>query len=115
MWLVVVGVLMLLLKLVAIGPVAHWSWWVVLAPFAVAAVWWQFADSVGITQRAAAERQDRRVARRREERLDALGLRPGKSGSGAARAGRDGVAPPSGVGPVSPKPPEDEPGRQRRQ
>ncbi len=112
---VLVGVLLLLLKLVATGPVANWSWWVVLAPFAAAAIWWQFADSVGITQRAAAEREGRRVARRREERLAALGLRPGKSGSGTARAGRDGVAPPSVAGPAGAKPPEDEPGGQRRQ
>ena len=114
MWLVVVGVLMLLLKLAAIAPVANWSWWVVLAPFAVAAVWWQFADSVGITQRAAAKRQERRVARRREERLDALGLRPGKSGFGAARTGLDGVAPPRRPDPVSAKPPEDNQDVQRR-
>jgi len=92
MWLVIVGVLLLVLKL-ATGLAAAWPWWLVLAPFAAAAIWWQIADGTGITQRAAAERQAERVKRRREERLDALGLRSGKSGFGASRSGRDSVPP----------------------
>ena len=98
MWFAVVGVVVLVLKLVAVGPWATWSWWVVLAPFAAAAAWWQLADSLGITQRAAVERQARRVARRREERLDALGLRSRKSAPQEARASRRSVQPDAGSG-----------------
>jgi len=110
MWLVVVGVVMMLLKLAAIGPAAAWSWWLVVAPFAAAAIWWQFADSVGITQRAAANRQAERVKRRREERMDALGLRPGKpgrSGYSDSRAGPDSVTPSRRSGFDNTRAPED--------
>lgn len=75
MWLVVVGVVVLVLKLAGLLGVAAWPWWVVLAPFGAAALWWHVADSTGWTQRAAMRRQDERVRRRRDERLDALGLR----------------------------------------
>ncbi len=74
MWLVVVGVVLLVLKLAGLGGAGAWSWWLVLAPFGAAALWWQVADSVGWTQRAAMRRQQQRVQRRRDERLDALGL-----------------------------------------
>jgi small Trp-rich protein len=111
MWLVIAGVVMLLLKLAAIGPAAVWSWWVVVAPFAIAAVWWQIADSTGITQRAAVARQDERVKRRREERMDALGLRPGKSGFSASRTGGDSVAPAHRSGFASTRAPDDKAAR----
>ena len=75
MWLVVVGVVLLGLKLMGLAGVGGWSWWLVLAPFGAAVLWWQIADSGGWTQRAAMRRQDARVQRRRDERLDALGLR----------------------------------------
>ncbi len=75
MWLVVVGVITLGLKLTGLFGAAAWSWWLVLAPFGAAALWWQIADSAGWTQRAAMRRQEVRVQRRRDERMDALGLR----------------------------------------
>ena len=80
MWLVAVGVLAVVLKLAGVGFVAGLSWWWVLAPFAVAAVWWQVADSTGITQRAAMARADKRAADRREQQFEALGLRQPKAG-----------------------------------
>jgi small Trp-rich protein len=98
MWFAVLGVMLLVLKLAAIGPLATWSWWVVLAPFAAAAVWWHVADSMGITQRAAVKRQARLVARRREERLDALGLRSRKSAARESRASRRSMPPTAGSG-----------------
>jgi small Trp-rich protein len=82
MWLVVVGVLALVLKLAGIGFVAGLSWWWVLAPFAAAAVWWQVADSLGITQRDAMARADKRAADRRESHFEALGLKPPKGRKG---------------------------------
>ena len=76
MWLVLLGLLMVGLKLAGVGFVAGWSWWLVLAPFALAAVWWKVADAVGITQRKAMEREDKRAADRREAQFAALGMRP---------------------------------------
>ena len=35
----ILGVLLLVLKLAEFGPVAAWAWWVVLAPFGLAAAW----------------------------------------------------------------------------
>ncbi len=78
MWLVLVGVVAVVLKLAGVGFVADLSWWWVLAPFALAAIWWQVADSTGITQRAAMQRAEKRAADRRESHFEAMGLRPGK-------------------------------------
>lgn len=76
MWLVVAGVLLVVLKLVGVGFVAGLSWWLVLAPFALAAVWWQVADMTGITQRKAMALEDQRAAKRREAQFESLGMRP---------------------------------------
>ena len=38
MYLLGIGIILLALKYLEIGPVATWSWWVVLSPFALAAV-----------------------------------------------------------------------------
>ena len=80
MWLVVLGVLLAGLKLAGVGFVAGWSWWLVLAPFALAAVWWKVADATGITQRKAMEREDKRAAQRREAQFESLGMRPPSAG-----------------------------------
>ena len=80
MWLVVVGVVLVGLKLLGVGFVAGWSWWLVLAPFALAAVWWKLADAMGITQRQAMDREDARAAKRREAQFEALGMRPPSAG-----------------------------------
>ncbi len=76
MWLVLLGVVLTGLKLAGLSVVAGWSWWVVLAPFALAAVWWLVADATGITQRRAMEREAKLAAERREAQFDSLGLRP---------------------------------------
>ena len=55
-----------------IGPVADWSWWWVLSPFALAVVWWLWADTSGYTKRKAMEREDQRIKERRERTKDAL-------------------------------------------
>jgi small Trp-rich protein len=74
---VLLGLLLLALKLAGLGFVSHWSWWLVLAPFALAAAWWALADALGYTQRDAMRRQDERVAKRRQTQLDAMRVRPG--------------------------------------
>ena len=56
MYLLGLSLLMLALKYFEIGPVATWSWWWVLAPFAATALWWAWADSTGYTKRKAMEK-----------------------------------------------------------
>lgn len=71
---IVIGVLLIGLKLAEIGPVAAWSWWWVLAPFALAAVWWQFADSTGLTKKREIDKMEARKAERRKKNFNNLGM-----------------------------------------
>ncbi len=57
------GLLLIALKLLEIGPFGAWSWWAVLIPFPLAALWWTWADWSGYTQRVAMARDE---ARKRE-------------------------------------------------
>ena len=70
----ILGVLLLGMKMAELGPVAAWSWWVVLAPFALAVAWWGFADSIGLTQRRAMDKMEQVKLERRNRNLEALGL-----------------------------------------
>ena len=72
----IIGVLLLLLKYLEIPPVAAWEWWVVLAPFGLAAAWWAYADWSGLTKRRAVERMERRKHDRIEKQRQHLGLGP---------------------------------------
>ncbi len=74
MYLVVLGVLLLVMKLAEFGPVAQWSYWVVLAPLAGAVVWWSYADASGWTKRREIDKMEERKRERRRKNLDALGL-----------------------------------------
>ena len=71
---VIVGVLLLVAKMAEFGPFATWSWWIILAPFLVAILWWQFADSTGWTQRRAMDKMEQRKTDRREKAMESLGL-----------------------------------------
>ena len=52
MWLLVVGVLMLLMKWAEFGPVATWSWWIVIAPFIIAVFWFEAIEpALGLDKR----------------------------------------------------------------
>ncbi|MDT8999060.1 TIGR04438 family Trp-rich protein [Paucibacter sp. APW11] len=73
MWMVGLGVVLLLLKLLGVVPVAHWSWIVILLPFGLAALWWAWADSSGYTQRKAMEAMDAKKAARRQRAVENLG------------------------------------------
>ena len=66
------GLLLLVLKYIEWGFVAQWSWWLVLAPFALAVAWWAWADSTGYTKKKAMEREDRRRDARRARTKEAL-------------------------------------------
>lgn len=78
MWFVVLGVLLLVMKLADFGVVAAWSWFVVLAPFALAVAWWAWADSTGYTQRREMDKMDAKREERRKNQLTALGIEPRK-------------------------------------
>jgi small Trp-rich protein len=71
---IVIGVLLIGLKLADIGPVVDWSWWIVLAPFALAAVWWAYADASGLTKRREMDKLEDRKVERRRKAMDALGI-----------------------------------------
>jgi len=60
------GIALIAMKYFEIGPVAGWSWWWVLTPFALAVAWWAWADSSGYTKRKAMERENER----RQDRID---------------------------------------------
>ena len=71
---VIVGVLLLVAKWAELGPFATWSWWIVLAPFALAVLWWEFADSTGWTKRREMDKMEARKVERRERTMEALGM-----------------------------------------
>ena len=79
MYALLLGILLIFLKYLEIGPVANWSWWWVLSPFAVAAAWWAWADATGYTKRKAMEKMDQRKKDRISRQKDALGMGPRRS------------------------------------
>jgi len=73
---VLLGVLLLILKLggwVQFNKDEFWALIIVLSPFALAVVWWAWADSSGLTQRKAMQSLDEKKAARREQQMEALG------------------------------------------
>ena len=72
MYLLGLGLVLLLMKYAALGPVADWSWWWVLSPFVLAVIWWLWADTFGYTKRKAMERENQRIKERRARTKDAL-------------------------------------------
>jgi small Trp-rich protein len=71
---IIVGVLLIGLKLADIGPVALWPWWIVLAPFALAAAWWAYADGSGLTKKREMDKLEEKKLERRRKAMDALGI-----------------------------------------
>jgi len=72
MYLLGLGLFLMVLKFIEFDPVAQWSWWLVLTPFALAAVWWTWADATGYTKRKAMEQDDKRRDERRARTKEAL-------------------------------------------
>lgn len=72
MYFLILGLMLLVLKYLEWGPVALWSWWWVMLPFALAVAWWAWADSTGYTKRKAMERENQRRDDRRERTKQAL-------------------------------------------
>ena len=52
---------------------ALWSWWMVLAPFGLAVLWWAWADWSGYTKRKAMQKEDAKKAARIAKAKDAMG------------------------------------------
>ena len=78
MYLLLIGLLGLVLKYLEIGPVAALSWWVLLTPFALAVVWWAWADSTGYTKKKEMDKMDLRKQVRIEKQREAMGMLPKK-------------------------------------
>jgi len=73
------GIVLLAMKYLAIGPVAAWSWLWVLSPFGGAVIWWWWADSTGYTKRRAMEREEARKQARIDKNRENIGtVVPGK-------------------------------------
>ena len=73
MYLLGLGLVFLLMKYFGLGPVAAWEWWWVLSPFALAVLWWSWADWSGHTKKAAMAKEDKRRQARIERNHEALG------------------------------------------
>lgn len=72
------GIILLLLKYLEIGVVAEWSWWIVLSPFALAVVWWTWADWSGYTKRKAVQKENQRKQARIDRQRQQMGFGPKK-------------------------------------
>ena len=70
-----VGMVLLALKCFDVAPVAQWSWWIVLLPFALTAAWWTLADRLGYTSRKAADRDEARKQARIDKQREMLRTR----------------------------------------
>ncbi len=75
MYLLVLGIALLTLKYLEFGPVAQWSWSLVLSPFVLAVVWWTWADWSGYTKKKAIQRENERKQARIDKSKEALGLK----------------------------------------
>ncbi|MBX3587990.1 MAG: TIGR04438 family Trp-rich protein [Ramlibacter sp.] len=69
-----IGIVMLALKYLEIGPVATLSWWLVLSPFALAVAWWAYADATGYTKRKAVEKENAKKQARIDKQRENLGI-----------------------------------------
>ena len=73
-----IGIVLLVLKVMEIGPVATLAWWWVLSPFPVAIAWWAWADASGFTKRKAMNREQERKQKRIDKNRENIGLGPKK-------------------------------------
>ena len=73
MWFLALGLVGMVLKYLDIGPVGQLAWWMVLIPFALAALWWAYADWSGYTKRRVIERENKRKQARIDRNQSRLG------------------------------------------
>ncbi len=74
MYFLLIGIVALALKYLEIGPVATWSWLIVLAPFGLAVLWWWYADASGYTKKKEIEKMEKRTKDRIEKSREAMGM-----------------------------------------
>ena len=74
MWFLALGLIGVALKYFEVGPVGQLSWWLVLIPFGLAALWWAYADASGYTKRRVVEREAARKQARIDRQRKDLGL-----------------------------------------
>jgi len=74
MYLLLIGIVLLALKYLEIGPVATWDWWVVLTPLGLAVLWWWWADWSGYTKKKALEKESARKQARIDKSRESLGI-----------------------------------------
>jgi small Trp-rich protein len=74
MYLLLIGIVGLVMKYLEIGPVAAWSWWIVLSPFALAVAWWAWADASGYTKQKEVDKMAKRKQDRIDKQRDAMGM-----------------------------------------
>lgn len=61
-----IGVVLLLMKCFEVGPVGHWSWWIVLIPFGIALLWFEVIEPYfGLDKKKAHDE----IEKVREERI----------------------------------------------
>jgi small Trp-rich protein len=75
MYLLGLGIVLLALKYLEIGPVAEWGWLWVLSPFAAAVAWWAWADWSGYTKKKAVQRENDRKQARIDKSREGLGIK----------------------------------------
>ena len=79
---VIIGVAVIALNLLGIGPMAAWNWeffgdlWKFTTPFVLAVLWWVWADKSGLNRRREMARMEARKDKRRKENLASMGLDP---------------------------------------
>ena len=78
MYFLLIGITTLAMKYLAFGPVAAWSWWLVLSPFALAVLWWTWADKSGYTERVEVGKMEKRKQDRIDKQRKAMGMLPKK-------------------------------------
>jgi len=76
MYFLIAGVILMLMKYLEVGFAVDLSWWWVLSPFALAVVWWIWADTTGYTRRKAMEKMDQKKKDRIDKQREALGIKP---------------------------------------
>jgi small Trp-rich protein len=75
MYLLIAGIALMLMKYFEFGFATDLSWWWVLSPFALAIVWWIWADTSGYTRRKAMEKMDQKKRDRIDKQREALGIK----------------------------------------
>ena len=78
MYLLGIGIILLALKYLEIGPVATWDWTWVLTPFGLAVLWWWWADWSGYTKRKAVEKENNKRQSRIDKSKEKLGIKTKK-------------------------------------